>query len=121
MSDPRYTDPRYSDPVRRPSDTGPPRPLDIEARSSTGAMWTGIIVIIIAIVVVVGLAVKYNRTEQASNQPNTPTTTGSAPAQPRPATPSTSGDVSQPPAPAPAQPPASAPTPQAPAPAQPPR
>jgi len=120
MSDPRYTDPRYSDP-NRPTNGGPPRPLDVEARRSSGAMWTGVIVVIIAIVVVLGLAVGYNnRTEQAGNQPNTqPTTTGSAPAQPRPATPSNSGDVSQPPAPA--QPPSSSPPQQTPAPTQPPR
>ena len=105
MSDPRHTDPRYSD-SRRPSDMGSPAPLDAEPRSSSGTMWTGVAVIIVAIVVVLGLAIQYNRTEQAGNQPNTPTTTGSAPAQAPPAAPANSGgNASQPPAPAPAQPP----------------
>jgi len=99
MSDPRI-DPRYSD-SRRPSED-PPRPLGDEPRSGSGAMWTGVVVIIIAIIVVLGLAIEYNRTEQASNQPAPPTTTGSAPAQQRPATPANpGGNTSQPQTPAP--------------------
>jgi len=66
-------------------------------------MWTGVVVIIIAIIVVIGLAIEYNRTDQAGNQPSPPTTTGSAPALPRPAAPTNPGDnASQPPVPAPA-------------------
>ena len=104
MSDPRHTDPRYSD-SRRPSDMGSPAPLDAEPRSGSGTMWTGVAVIIVAIVVVLGLAIQYNRTEQAGNQPNTPTTTGSAPAQPpAAAAPANSGgNASRPAAPAPTQ------------------
>jgi len=103
MSDPRHTDPRYSD-SRRPSDMGSPDPLDAEPRSGSGTMWTGVAVIIVVIFVALGLAIEYNRTEQAGNQPNTPTTTGSAPAQPQPTAPANSGgNASQPAAPVPTQ------------------
>jgi hypothetical protein len=86
MSDPRLTDPRYNDPRSPPDDMDAPRRFDRDPRIDSGAMWTGVAVII-AIIVVLGLAVGYNRTDEASNQRNTPTTTGAAPAVPRPAAP----------------------------------
>jgi hypothetical protein len=90
MSDPRYTDPRYVDP-RRPTGVEPdaPRPYDFEEPSSGGSTWTWLAAIA-AIIVVLGLAIGYNRTEQASNPSTEPTTTGAAPAAPRPAAPSNS-------------------------------
>jgi hypothetical protein len=98
MSDPRYTDPRRTDPLRR---------FDLQGSSSAGTMWTWVAAII-AVIVVLGLVIGYSRTDQASNQPNQPTTTGAAPSPSRPAPPAKSGDksgdVPAPAAPAPAAP-----------------
>jgi hypothetical protein len=94
MSDPRYTDPRYSDPRRSGMDGDMPRHLDLDAPESAGSMWTWLAALV-AIIVVLGLAIGYNRTEEASTRPDTPTTTGSAPSTPRPAAP-TGGNAAQP-------------------------
>ena len=100
MSDPHDTDPRRSDLPRR---------LDLEEPSSGGSMWPWLAGLV-AILVIVGLAIGYNWTEQASdNQSNAPTTTGAAPSESRPAPPANpSGNASQP---APAIPAPAAPAP----------
>ena len=98
MSDPRYTDPRRTDPLRR---------FDLQGSSAVGTMWTWVAAII-AVIVILGLVIGYSRTDQASNQPKQPTTTGAASSPSRPAPPAKSGDMPAPAAPAPAQP---APTP----------
>jgi hypothetical protein len=105
MSDPHDTDPRRSDLPRR---------LDLEAPSSSGSMWPWLAGLV-GILVILGMAIGYNRTEQASdNQSNAPTTTGAAPSEPRPAPPANPGGNTSRPAPA-------APTPAAPAPNEEPR
>ena len=82
MSDPHDTDPRRSDLPRR---------LDLEEPSSGGSMWPWLAALV-AILAILGLAIGYNRTEQASNnQSNAPTTTGAAPSEPRPAPPANPG------------------------------
>jgi hypothetical protein len=82
MSDPRDTDPHYTDLKRR---------LD-EAPSSGGSMWPWWLAALVAILVIVGVAIGYNQTEQASNnQSNAPTTTGAAPSAPRLAPPANPG------------------------------
>ena len=55
---------------------------------------------IVAIIVVLGLVLGFNRTEVAQNRSNTPTTTGSAPALPRQAAPATPGGTAAPATPA---------------------
>jgi hypothetical protein len=83
MSDPGNTDPRRSD--------LPGRHLDFEAMSSRRSMWPWLAALVV-ILIIIGIAVGYNRTEQASNsQSNAPTTTGAAPSQPRPAPPANPG------------------------------
>lgn len=83
MSDPRDTNPRRSD----MSD----RRLDFEAMSSRTSMWPWLAALV-AILVILGVAIGYNRTEQASNNhSNAPTTTGAAPSQPQPAYSATQG------------------------------
>jgi hypothetical protein len=80
MSDPH--DPRRSDPPRR---------LDLEGSSSGGSIsiWLAALV---AIVALLGLAIGFNRTEQASNnKSNAPTTTGAAPSESRPPPPANPG------------------------------
>jgi hypothetical protein len=101
MSDRHDTDPRRSDPPRR---------LDLEAPSSGGSIWPWLAALVV-ILVLLGLGIGYNRTEQASDsQTNAPTTTGAAPSEPRPAHPANPDDnASQP---APATPAPAAPTPQ---------
>jgi hypothetical protein len=100
MSDPRNIDPRYTDPQRPPgSDPNMRRRLDLETPSSDGSMWTWIAALV-AIVVIIGLAIGYNRTEEARNQPNQPTTTGAAPATPRPMAPTNPANTAPPAAPA---------------------
>ncbi len=99
MSDPRHTDPRYTDP-REPADTpanmNAPHQLDPASRRGTpGTTWTWVAAIV-AIIVVLGLVLGYNRTEVAQNRSNTPTTTGAAPALPRSAAPPTSGGTATP-------------------------
>jgi len=90
MSNPHDTDPR--------SDL--PRGLDLEARRSGGPMWPWLAALV-AILAILGLAIGYNRTEQASNnQSNAPTTTGAAPLEPRPAPPANPGGDASRPAPA---------------------
>ena len=92
MSDPHDTDPRRFDQPRR---------LELEAPSSTGLRWTWLAALA-AVVVILGLVIGYNQTEQASNnQSNAPTTTGAAPSAPPPAPPATGGNASPPAAPAP--------------------
>ena len=100
MSDPHDTDPRRSD---------LPRPLDLDGPSSSGSMWPWLAALV-AVVALLGLAIGYNRTEQASdNQSNAPTTTGAAPSESRPAPPANSdGNASRP---APAMPAPARPTP----------
>jgi hypothetical protein len=91
MSDPHDTDPRRSDLSRR---------LDLEAPSSGGPMWPWLAALV-AVLVILGVAIGYNRTEQASNhQSNAPTTTGAAPSEPRPAPPANPGGNASRPAPA---------------------
>ena len=100
MSNPHDTDPRRSDLPRR---------LDHETPSNGGSMWPWLAGLI-AFLVIVGIAIGYNRTEQASNsQSNAPATTGAAPSEPRPAPPANpGGNATRPspamPAPAPATP-----------------
>jgi hypothetical protein len=104
MSDPRDTDPRYADLKRR---------LD-EAPSGGGSMWPWWLAALVAILVIVGVAIGYNQTEQASNnQSNAPTTTGAAPSAPRLAPPANPGGDASRPTPAMPTPvtPAPAPTP----------
>jgi hypothetical protein len=108
MSDPRYTDPRYSDPRRPAMNPDTPHRLDLDAPDRASSTWTWLAAIV-AILVVVGLAISYNRTEEASTRPETPTTTGAAPSAPRPAAPA--NPTINPALPAPA-----APTPATPAP-----
>ncbi len=99
MSNPHDTDPRRSDLSRR---------VDLEAPSSGRSTWPWLAALV-AIIAIVGFAIGYNRTEQASdNQANPPTTTGAAPSEPRPAPPADPGANA--PRPAPATP-APAPTP----------
>jgi hypothetical protein len=101
MSDPHDTDPRRSDLPRR---------LDLEEPSSGRSMWPWLAGLV-AILVILGLAVGYNWTEQASNdQSNTPTTTGAAPSESRPAPPPNPGGNASQPAPAIPAPAAPAPT-----------
>ena len=101
MPDPHDTDPRRSDLPRR---------LDFDAASSRASMWPWWLAALVAILVIVGVAIGYNRTEQTSNnQSNTPTTTGAAPSESRPAPPANpGGDASRP---APANPAPTAPAP----------
>jgi hypothetical protein len=120
MSDPRYTDPRYPDPRRSGMDQNTPRRADFDEPSSGGSMWTWLAAIV-AIIVVLGLAIGYNRTEEARNEQGPPTTTGAAPSAPRPA-PSTTGSATPRAAqPAPANPTPANPAPASPAPADGPR
>jgi hypothetical protein len=101
MSDPRDTDPRRSDLPHR---------LDPEAPNSGRSMWPWLAGLV-AILVILGLAIGYNRTEQASdNQSNAPTTTGAAPSESRPAPPANPSDNASKPAPAIPAPAAPAPT-----------
>jgi hypothetical protein len=106
MSDPRYTDRRYAD-TRRPGMNPDTRGhLDLDTPERGSSMWTWLAALV-AIILGLGLAISYNRTEEASNRPDTPTTTGAAPATPRPAAPANrAGNASQPtpaaPTPAPA-------------------
>jgi hypothetical protein len=86
MSDPRYTDPRYADTRRSETNPDTQRHLDLDAPERGSSMWTWLAALV-AIVLVVGLAISYNRTEEASTRPETPATTGAAPATPRPAAP----------------------------------
>src|SRR5262252_4163631 len=82
MSSPHDTDPRRSDLPRR---------LDLEQPSGGGSMWPWLVGLV-AILAIVGMAIGYNRTEQAgNNQSNAPTTTGAAPSEPRPAPPANPG------------------------------
>jgi hypothetical protein len=91
MSDPHDTDPRRSDLPRR---------LDLEAPSGGGSMWPWLAGLV-GILAIIGMAIGYNRTEQASdNQSNAPTTTGAAPSEPRPAPPANPGGNASRPAPA---------------------
>jgi len=91
MSDPRDTDPRRSDVPRR---------LDLEGPSSGGSMWPWLAALVV-VLAILGLAIGYNRTEQASsNQSNAPTTTGAAPSEPRPAPPANPGGNAMRPPPA---------------------
>jgi hypothetical protein len=63
-------------------------------------MWPWVAALV-AIVAILGLAITYNRTEQAiNNQSNAPTTTGAAPSAPRPAAPANPGGNASQPAPA---------------------
>src|SRR5262249_44305437 len=74
MSDPH--DPRRSDLPRR---------LDLEEGSSSGGSVSTWLAALVALIALLGLAIGFNRTEQAShNQSNAPTTTGAAPSEPRP-------------------------------------
>jgi hypothetical protein len=110
MSDPHDTDPRRSDLPRR---------LDLEEPSSGGSMWPWLAGLV-GILAIIGMAIGYNRTEQASDhQSNAPTTTGAAPSEPRPAPPANpDGNASRP---APAMPVPVNPAPAAPAPNEGPR
>ena len=110
MSNPHDTDPRRSDLPRR---------LDLEEPSSGGSMWPWLAGLV-GILAIIGMAIGYNRTEQASdNQSNAPTTTGAAPSAPRPAPPANpSGNASRP---APAMPTPAMPAPAAPSPNEEPR
>jgi hypothetical protein len=100
MSDPHDTDPRRSDLPRR---------LDLEAPSSGGLMWPWLAALV-GVLAFLGMAIGYNRTEQASdNQSNAPTTTGAAPSEPRPAPPANPGGNASRPAPATPAPAAPAP------------
>ena len=92
MSDPRRADPRRTDPLRR---------FDLQGSNGGGTMWTWLAAII-AVVVVLGLIIGYNRTDQASIQSGEPTTSGSAPSPLRLAPKSGDAAVPQPAAPAPA-------------------
>ncbi len=91
MSDPH--DSRRSDlPSRR----------DLKAPSSGGSMWTWLATLVV-ILVLLGLAIGYHRTEQAdNNQSNAPATTGAAPAPP--ANPGSNASRPPPAIPAPAAP-----------------
>jgi len=90
MSDPHDTDPRRSDLPRR---------LDLDAPSSRASTWPWLAALV-AILVIIGMAIGYNRTEQASNnQSNAPTTTGATPSEPRPAPPANPGGNASRPAP----------------------
>ena len=83
MSDPHDTDPRRSDLPRR---------LDLATASSRTSTWPWWLAALVTILVIVGVAIGYNRTEQASNnQSNAPATTGAAPSEPRPAPPANPG------------------------------
>jgi hypothetical protein len=105
MSNPHDADPHRCDLPRR---------LDLEAPSSGGSMWPWVAALV-AIVAILGLAITYNRTEQAiNNQSNAPTTTGAAPSAPRPTPPANPGGSASQPAPA-------TPTPAVPAPNEGPR
>jgi hypothetical protein len=91
MSDPYDTDPRRSDLFRR---------VNLGASSSGGSMWAWLAAIIV-ILAVLGIAIGYNRTEQASNgKSNAPATTGAAPSEQRPAPPANPGSNPSRPAPA---------------------
>jgi hypothetical protein len=100
MSNPHDIDPRRSDLPRR---------LDLEGSSSGRSMWPWLAALIV-ILAILGMAIGYHRTEQASNnQSNAPTTTGAAPSEPRPTAPANlGGNPSQP---APATPAPAAPAP----------
>jgi hypothetical protein len=82
MSDPRDADPHRS---------ALPRRLDPEA-TSRRSIWPWLAALVI-ILVIVGMAFRYNGAEQTSNnQSNAPTTTGAAPSEPpRPTPPATPG------------------------------
>jgi hypothetical protein len=82
------------------------RRLDLEAPRSKWP-WLAALVAFLAIL---GMAVGYNRTEQASdNQSNAPTTTGAAPSEPQPVPPANPrGNASRP---TPAMPTPAAPSP----------
>ena len=112
MSDPRDTDPRYADTRRSEMNPDTRGHVDLDTPERGSSMWTWLAALV-AIVVGLGLAISYNRTEEASTRPNTPTTTGAAPATPRPAAPTNPTGNAQPtpaaPTPAPATP-APAPT-----------
>jgi hypothetical protein len=88
MSNPHDTDPRRSDLPRR---------LDLDTASSRTSTWPWWLAALVAILVIAGVAIGYNRTEQASNSPsNAATTTGAAPSESRPAPPANpSGDASR--------------------------
>jgi len=106
MSDPRYTDPRYADTRRSEMNPDTRGHLDLDTPERGSSMWTWLAALV-AIVIVLGLAISYNRTEEANTRLDAPTTTGAAPATPRPATPANrAGNSSQPtpvaPTPAPA-------------------
>ena len=91
MSDPRDTDPGRSDVPRR---------LDLEGPSSGGSMWPWLAALVV-VLAILGLAIGYNRIEQASNnQSNAPATTGAAPSEPRPAPPANPGGNAMRPPPA---------------------
>jgi len=91
MSDPRDTDARRSDVPRR---------LDLEGPSSGGSMWPWLAALVV-VLAILGLAIGYNRIEQASNnQSNAPATTGAAPSEPRPAPPANPGGNAMRPPPA---------------------
>jgi hypothetical protein len=89
MSDPHGTNPPRSDLPRR---------LDPESPSSGRSIWPWLAALVV-ILVLLGLGIGYNRTEQASGKSNAPTTTGAAPSQ-RPALPANPGGNASRPAPA---------------------
>jgi hypothetical protein len=103
MSDPHGTNPPRSDLPRR---------LDLEAPSSGRSMWPWLAALVV-ILALLGLGIGYNRTEQASDKSNAPTTTGAAPSE-RPAPPANAGGN-------PSQPAPTIPTPATPAPNEGPR
>jgi hypothetical protein len=75
-----------------------PHRLDLDAPDRASSTWTWLAAVV-AILVILGLAISYNRTEEASTRPDTPTTTGAAPAAPRPAIPVNPADNAPQPAP----------------------
>jgi hypothetical protein len=93
MSDPHDTDPRRYDLPRRPD-------LEAQGRGVSAWIW---LVTLVAVLAIVGIAIGFNRTEQASrNQSNAPTTTGAAPSESRPPPPANpGGNASRPAAPVP--------------------
>ena len=100
MSNPHDIDPRRSD---------LPPSRDFEAPSSRRSMWPWLAALVV-ILAILGMAIGYNRTEQASdNQSGAPTTTGAARSEPRPAPPANPGGDASRPSPATPAPPAPAP------------